>query len=197
MAHTSSYRRARPGALVRSSVLLACCALKSRRWTRGVTSQRMSDRVSESTRNRAIARLQRGYAQGTLATETFERRVDLALTVDTPEALRQTIIDVQPAPVLERLRDWIPRPARMASSGLLAGLASDRPALLGRSRACELVLSDDSVSRRHAMVVCEGDRIILTDLGSTNGTFVNGRRITQAEVRPGDRLRLGGLDLVL
>jgi FHA domain/Domain of unknown function (DUF1707) len=157
----------------------------------------MSDGVSESTRNRVIARLLRGYARGTLATETFERRLDVALTVDTPAALRQTVSDVIPPSVLERLRDRIPRPARVTSSGLLTGLASERPAMLGRSRACDLVLADDSVSRRHAMVVREGDRIILTDLGSTNGTFVNGRRITQADVQPGDRLRLGGLDLVL
>ena len=83
------------------------------------------------------------------------------------------------------------------SSGLLSGLVRSRPAMLGRSRACDLVLGDDSVSRRHAMLVREGDRIILTDLGSTNGTFVNGRQITEAEVQPGDRLRLGDLDLVL
>jgi predicted component of type VI protein secretion system len=158
----------------------------------------MSDGVSESTRNRVIARLQRGYARGALATDTFERRLDVALSADTPAALRQAISDVAPPSVLQRLHGWMPgRPAGMTSSGLLTGLLSDRPAILGRSRWCDLVLSDDSVSRRHAMVVRYDDRIILTDLGSTNGTFVNGRQITQAEVRPGDRLRLGDLDLVL
>jgi pSer/pThr/pTyr-binding forkhead associated (FHA) protein len=80
---------------------------------------------------------------------------------------------------------------------LLTGLVGRRPAILGRSRACDLVLVDDSVSRRHAMVVWDGERIVLSDLGSTNGTFLNGRRIMRAEVQPGDRLRLGDLDLVL
>jgi hypothetical protein len=153
--------------------------------------------VSESARNRAVSQLQRGYACGALGTDTFERRVSAALTVDSPAALRRTVRDVVPPSLFERVRDRIPMAAFTTSSGLLTGLARSRPVLIGRARGCDLVLADDSVSRRHAMVVREGDRIILTDLGSTNGTFVNGRRITQVEVQPGDRLRLGGLDLVL
>lgn len=47
------------------------------------------------------------------------------------------------------------------------------------------------------MLARDGERVIVTDLGSTNGTFVNGRWITQAEVLPGDRLRLGQLELLL
>jgi pSer/pThr/pTyr-binding forkhead associated (FHA) protein len=47
------------------------------------------------------------------------------------------------------------------------------------------------------MLTRDGDRVIVTDLGSTNGTFVNGRWINQAEVLPGDRLQLGQLDLLL
>jgi hypothetical protein len=132
-----------------------------------------------------------------LGTDTFERRLDIALTVDTPAALRQSMSGVVPPSMVGRLRDWILSPAGLPSSGLLLALARSRPTVLGRSRACDLVLTDDSVSRRHATVVREGDRIILTDLGSTNGTFVNGRMITQAEVQPGDRVRLGDLDLVL
>jgi predicted component of type VI protein secretion system len=163
----------------------------------GVASGRVKERVSESARNRAVARLQRSYACGGMGTDTFERRLDAALTVDTRAALRQTVSDVAPMSLLERVRSRIPPATPTPSSGLLTGIARTRPAILGRSRACDLVLADDSVSRRHAMVVCEGDRIILTDLGSTNGTFVNGRQITQAEVQPGDHLRLGGLDLLL
>ncbi len=47
------------------------------------------------------------------------------------------------------------------------------------------------------MLAREGDRVIVTDLGSMNGTFVNGRWVTRAEVRPGDLLQLGELEVPL
>jgi hypothetical protein len=159
--------------------------------------RRMRERVSEGARNRAVARLQRGYASEALGTGTFERCLDAALSTDSPRVLRQTLSEVRPLSLLERVRSWIPRPAMSPSSGLLMGLAGRRPTILGRSRACDLVLADDSVSRRHAMVLRDGERFVVTDLGSTNGTYLNGRRITQAEAHPGDRLQLGELDLVL
>ena len=56
----------------------------------------------------------------------------------------------------------------------------------------------DNVSNRHAELTCEDDRILVVDLGSSNGTFVNDRRITErlpVEVHPGDRLRFAA-DLV-
>jgi hypothetical protein len=126
------------------------CATSRDAGHRGVTSPGMSDGVSESSRNRVIARLQRGYAKALWRRTPLSGRLDVALMVDTPAALRQAISDVSPPSMLDRLHGWIPRPARLTSSGLLAGLATDRPATLGRSRACDLVLSDDSVSRRHA-----------------------------------------------
>jgi hypothetical protein len=63
--------------------------------------------------------------------------------------------------------------------------------VLGRSRECELRLGDVDTSRRHAKIVCEGGRFVLHDLGSTNGTFVNGERIERRELQPGDRLQIG------
>jgi predicted component of type VI protein secretion system len=62
---------------------------------------------------------------------------------------------------------------------------------LGRSRECEVRLPDADTSRRHAKIVCSGGRFVLHDLGSTNGTFVNGERIEQRELAPGDRLQIG------
>ena len=56
---------------------------------------------------------------------------------------------------------------------------------------CAVVLGDTNVSRRHAQVALEDGSIVVTDLGSTNGTFVNGRRVTRATVRPGDELTIG------
>jgi hypothetical protein len=63
--------------------------------------------------------------------------------------------------------------------------------VVGRSRDCDLVLSDPSVSGRHARLSWRGDRILVEDLGSANGTWVDGARIAQVEVRPGAELTLG------
>jgi hypothetical protein len=63
--------------------------------------------------------------------------------------------------------------------------------VLGRSRECEVRLPDADTSRRHAKIVCSGGRFVLYDLGSTNGTFVNGERVGERELAPGDRLQVG------
>jgi hypothetical protein len=63
---------------------------------------------------------------------------------------------------------------------------------LGRSRQCEIVLDDPNVSRQHAEIRPRGGSWVLTDLGSTNGSSVNGRRIDGPEVlKPGDELEFG------
>ncbi len=65
-------------------------------------------------------------------------------------------------------------------------------ATLGRSRQSDLVLSDPNVSRRHAEIRPRGGSWVLTDLGSTNGSRVNGRPVQGSEViRPGDEIELG------
>jgi pSer/pThr/pTyr-binding forkhead associated (FHA) protein len=69
--------------------------------------------------------------------------------------------------------------------------------VIGRSSGCELVLADDTVSRRHAELFTEDGRWLLRDLDSSNGTWLNGRRIVEAEVRRGDVLHLGGCRLRL
>jgi hypothetical protein len=70
-------------------------------------------------------------------------------------------------------------------------LPRDGEVSLGRSRECEVRLPDADTSRRHAKIVCTGGRFVLHDLASTNGTFVNGERIEQRELRAGDRLQIG------
>jgi FHA domain/Domain of unknown function (DUF1707) len=63
---------------------------------------------------------------------------------------------------------------------------------IGRSPRCDCVVSDLTVSRRHAQLRRRDDRWFLADLGSVNGTRVNGWRVTEeVEVRPGDRVTLG------
>jgi pSer/pThr/pTyr-binding forkhead associated (FHA) protein len=63
---------------------------------------------------------------------------------------------------------------------------------LGRSRQCEVVLNDPNVSRQHAEIRPRGGSWVLTDLGSTNGSSLNGRRINGPEVvKAGDEIELG------
>jgi hypothetical protein len=63
--------------------------------------------------------------------------------------------------------------------------------LIGRESDLDVVLQEDMVSRKHAKIVARGGEIHLTDLGSTNGTFVNGQKVRKARVAEGDRVLVG------
>jgi len=71
--------------------------------------------------------------------------------------------------------------------------------VLGRGRQCEVVLADDTVSSSHARLEFKGQggRVTVTDLNSSNGTFLNGRRITSAQAQVGDVLRFGNAEFKL
>lgn len=70
--------------------------------------------------------------------------------------------------------------------------------ILGRDPDCSVHLAEESVSKQHARLTCEAGQFSIDDLGSSNGTFVNGRRIhAPAELRPGDLIRLGAVILKL
>src|ERR1700750_564020 len=67
---------------------------------------------------------------------------------------------------------------------------------VGRVQGNDLMLPKGNVSKRHARLLCRDGRFIVTDLKSTNGTYVNGRKIAQATiVREGDKIYIG--DFVL
>lgn len=69
-------------------------------------------------------------------------------------------------------------------------------ATVGRAPGCAIVLTGDYVSAHHARLFERDGRVWVEDLGSTNGTLLNGRRVRRtAAMRPGDRLRIG--DIVL
>ena len=64
--------------------------------------------------------------------------------------------------------------------------------VIGRQQRCTIVLDDPTVSRQHAVLRREHDRWILQDLGSTNGTRVNGVRVRgEVAIEPGDELGFG------
>ncbi len=62
---------------------------------------------------------------------------------------------------------------------------------LGRHTSSDILLEDDGVSRRHARVLREGESYWVEDLGSANGTFVQGRKVERHELRDGDVFQLG------
>jgi hypothetical protein len=68
--------------------------------------------------------------------------------------------------------------------------------VIGRSRRCDIVLTDPNVSRQHAEIRRQDDGFMLRDLGSTNGTRVNRRDVKQAVLQHGDRIELGTAELV-
>lgn len=75
--------------------------------------------------------------------------------------------------------------------------AWDKPEILiGRGGNCEISLFEAQVARRHARLVREGDRYVIEDLGSANGTQVNGKRITTHGLAPGDIIRIGTHEIV-
>jgi Protein of unknown function (DUF3662)/FHA domain len=66
-----------------------------------------------------------------------------------------------------------------------------RRSVLGRSRDVDVQIEDPNVSRRHVEIVQEGSAYWLVDLGSTNGTEVNGRRVQRARLDDGSQFKLG------
>lgn len=63
--------------------------------------------------------------------------------------------------------------------------------VIGRSPECDIFLDDVTVSRRHAELVRSGETFTIRDLGSLNGTFVNRKRIEEAELEDDDELQIG------
>lgn len=80
--------------------------------------------------------------------------------------------------------------AVLVAGGKRTMLRGDRMTI-GRSRECDVVIDDPNVSRKHAELRAHGPGWIVSDLGSTNGVKVNGRRVREAALEPGDEIMLG------
>jgi pSer/pThr/pTyr-binding forkhead associated (FHA) protein len=70
------------------------------------------------------------------------------------------------------------------------------PLVIGRLPECSVVLSDSNVSRRHAEIRRKGDGVFVTDLGSTNGTRVNGAPVREQFLASGDEISVGTTRLI-
>ena len=93
------------------------------------------------------------------------------------------------------------KPRLIVVSGMLLGLQlelGETPVIIGRSSDCALAMPHPSVSRQHCRIWREQDRYLIEDLGSTNGTAVNGtiaRAGVPAPLQIGSRLRVGDVEL--
>lgn len=70
-------------------------------------------------------------------------------------------------------------------------LEQDSEILIGRSSELDMVLVEDMVSRKHARISANSGALEIEDFGSTNGTFVNGEKISKARLKEGDRVLIG------
>jgi len=70
-------------------------------------------------------------------------------------------------------------------------LRPNREIVIGRSSELDMVLVEDMVSRKHAKIVTDENVVTIEDLGSTNGTFVNGEKVRVSEIKDGDRILIG------
>lgn len=134
---------------------------------------------------RAWAQLLRDLAAKVGA--TFEGSVGVTMSERASLPLGAIVVEVAGASVA-------PRAFRLRT---IVGVPPDgvysvkRTTRIGRSEEGEVVLVDPSVSRAHAVVEIGSRGAIVRDLGSKNGTYVNGRRIESETLRDGDELRFG------
>lgn len=161
-------------------------------------------RLSDAQRDRVLGVLREGAAQGKLSHDTFMRRMELALTADNSAELAALTADLDTGGRLSRRLIGVVSgvsgfPGRVRRAWwaerlpkLLLPTPSPHPLLIGRDPGNGLRLSHETVSRLHAELTAHGGRWLLRDLGSTNGTCVNGQRVTgTVSVREGDQVSFG------
>jgi len=71
------------------------------------------------------------------------------------------------------------------------------PVVIGRAAECDISVPADEISRRHALVKPTPEGLAVEDLGSSNGTFINGKRVQHGFLNPGDELRLDAVRFIL
>ena len=83
-------------------------------------------------------------------------------------------------------------PAHLLSLTDGPSILVDKPILLfGRHEECDVQLNSKKVSRRHCCVAVVNDYLVVRDLGSTNGVRINGQRVAEGKLVPGDELQIG------
>jgi hypothetical protein len=145
-----------------------------------------------------------------IATRTVNAPAEAPGAALTPSAVAPPPAAAAPGPLLDQTvlyQEAALAPAPAAAPRASAPRASLRGqqgewelreavTVIGRSRRCDIVLTDPNVSRQHAEIRRQDDGFMALDLGSTNGMRVNRRDIKQAVLQHGDRLELGTTELV-
>ncbi|MGW0913654.1 FHA domain-containing protein [Streptomyces sp. NPDC002784] len=164
-------------------------------------------RISDAERDKALKVLRDGAALGRLSHDTFIRRMELALaarradellalTADLPQENRFSKMVLGSVEAVSGFGVRVRRAwqAERLPKLLLPHPAGGHPLRIGRDPASGLRLTHETVSRVHAELTRQGGMWVLRDLGSTNGTTVNGRRVIGAAVvREGDQVGFGQL----
>jgi hypothetical protein len=166
-------------------------------------------RPSDPERDEVIGALQAGAVEGRLSSDTFAHRVDKALVTRSQGELTQLVADLPIPPprrgLGQRIVDGVGAMAhfRFKVKAAWRGPTLPRLALpgnaqgtlrIGRMPECDLQLFDTTVSRYHAELRRSPGGWFLVDLGSTNGTRVNGWRISApTAVKSGDEVAFGSV----
>jgi hypothetical protein len=155
-------------------------------------------RADDRRRERTVAALGEGYVAGALGTDTLTLRVDAAYRARSDDELRALTADL-PRRWGDAARAWLAslRRPRVLTVTVAPPPEGPGPWTVGRSDGCRLVIAHGTISRRHAMIKRVDDGLEVRDLGSLNGTWVNGWRVDRAIVRPRDTLRLGDVRVVV
>jgi hypothetical protein len=149
-------------------------------------------RVSDRDRERAVALLRARCVEGYLSMDTFEYRLGRVLRARSAAELRVLLADVA-----RKGRTWPRWRTAPAAPAAPVSLPAQGRIVVGRSRGCDVVVPEPSVSRRHLELRAIDDAWLAVDLGSSNGTWLMDRRVGRARVTPGDELLLGGCAVVL
>ncbi|HEY8481993.1 MAG TPA: DUF1707 and FHA domain-containing protein [Spirillospora sp.] len=167
-------------------------------------------RASDTDRDRVLRVLSDRVAEGRMSNETFERRVDQVLHARSRAELADIVHDLPPpGRVVRRLTEIVSSVSQATARVEAAWRAPRLPRfmlppkelsriLVGRAPGCQFILTDLTVSRFHAEIYHAGDDWMISDLGSMNGTRVNGWRLTgPARVRPGDEVGFGNSTFIV
>ncbi|NJQ15389.1 FHA domain-containing protein [Streptomyces bohaiensis] len=161
--------------------------------------------VQDADRVQALTALREGVAQRKVSPETFQRRMEIVVTAEEVSQLFAATADL----AQRRPRGRVVRTVGRASAfhrrlrrawdaeqlpRLVLPAPGRHPISVGRAPGSVLRISDASVSRFHAQLKGVGETWTVRDIGSANGTWVNGARVMgAAPVGPGDTLRFGSV----
>jgi Domain of unknown function (DUF1707)/Inner membrane component of T3SS, cytoplasmic domain len=167
-------------------------------------------RASDSDRDRVIAELSDRFAEGRLSHDTFAARLDVAMHAKAQGELHGLLVDLPRrrklgaaaraacAGAVRRAIGAADRWTRKAPAPLLLPSGPQLRFTIGREPGCDMTLTDETVSRWHASLIRSEGSWLLDDLGSMNGTRVNGWRVSApTPVAPGDWVSFGTATFVI